>query len=287
MKPKHFILGFIFALTACQPKEKPVIQTTTTDRDTVMVAADVDYDFGDKSYRSFVAYKGDSTELKPVVFIVPEWWGLNEYAKKRAKMLADEGYFAMALDFYGNGASTENPAEAQELATPYYANPALGKNAYEAAKLEIRNFPNADTARVAIIGYCFGGAQALNMGRQDETLKGAVSFHGNLMTGVKPNNNKVKMLVMNGEADTFVPQTEIDTFKAEMDSAGIDYQFINYPNAIHAFTNPDATAIGKKYDMKVAYNEEADKKSWNELLNFLTGIFNENQNGKSENLKTE
>ena len=113
----------------------------------------------------------------------------------------------------------------------------------------------------------------LNMARQNPDLKGVVSFHGNLMTGVKPNNNKVKVLVCNGAADNFVPEKEIEEFKKEMTENKIDYQFINYPNAVHAFTNPNSTAVGKKFNMNIAYNKPADVKSWKKMKTFLSKIF--------------
>ena len=144
---------------------------------------------------------------------------------------------------------------------------------FDKAKAQLLKFDNADYNKIAVIGYCFGGAQALNMARLEDDLKGVVSFHGNLMTGIKPKNNDVKILVLNGAADNFVPSEEIAAFKKQMDSAKIDYKFIDYPNALHSFTNPDATAIGGKYNMKVAYNKEADEKSWNDMKTFLTEIF--------------
>ncbi|MBA5630504.1 dienelactone hydrolase family protein [Moheibacter lacus] len=253
------------------PNEKPAQSVAVND--SILTEKEISYDSNGKNFKSFVFFKGDSTVSKPVVLVVPEWWGVNDYAKTRAKQLAEEGYFAMAVDFYGDGKVVDNPEDAQKLATPFYENPALAKQAYDAAKSELSNFSNADTSKMAIIGYCFGGAQALNMARQDASLKGAVSFHGNLLTGVKPNNNSVKLLVLNGEADSFVSAEEIAGFKAEMDSAKVDYKFINYPGAVHAFTNPDATEIGKKFNLQIAYDKDADEKSWKELQDFLTVIF--------------
>ncbi len=262
---------------ACQNKEKnePIShdENQTEIKDTAIQTHTVTYSSGGKTFKSFAAFSGDSAQLKPVVLIIPEWWGMNDYAEYRAREIAKLGYFAMALDFYGDGKIADTPDEAQKLATPFYENPAMGKQAFDAAKAKLTEFQNADTSKIVAIGYCFGGAQALNMGRQENDLKGAVSFHGNLMTGVKPNNNSVKLLVLNGEADTFISQEEIVAFKAEMDSAKIDYKFVNYPGAVHAFTNPDATEVGKKFDMKVEYNKEADEKSWEELKAFLSDVF--------------
>lgn len=231
------------------------------------------YNLGGTNYKSFVAFSTDSDRPKPVVMVIPEWWGLNDYAKSRAKQLAELGYFAMAVDFYGEGKVVEHPQEAEKLASPFYKIPINAKTIFDGAKAKVVSYPNADISKIAVIGYCFGGAQALNMARQESDLKGAVSFHGNLMTGVKSKNNKVKILVCNGANDTFVSPEEIAAFKKEMDSAKINYTFIDYPNSLHSFTNPASTEVGKKFNMKIAYNKEADEKSWNDMKKFLADIF--------------
>lgn len=234
---------------------------------------EVSYVLNGKKYQSFVAFSEDSMMKKPVVMVIPEWWGLTDYAKNRAKQLAELGYFAIAVDFYGDGKVVDNPDDAQKLAQPFYENPDASKAVFDAAKAQISKFKRADPSKIAVIGYCFGGAQALNMARQDKELKGAVSFHGNLITGVKPDNNAVPMLICNGADDSFVAAKEIAEFKKEMDSAKIKYTFINYPNAVHSFTNPASTEAGKKFNMKIAYNKAADEKSWNDMKVFFKEIF--------------
>ena len=275
---KKFKIAFlsitIFLAFSCQQEKKTddisnlqSVKTTSGE----MTTEEVSYDIDGKTFKSFVAYKGD--EVKPVVMVLPEWWGVTDYVKNRAKQLAELGYFAMVVDYYGGGKTVDNPEQASKLAEPFYKIPINAKLMFDKAKAQLLKFPNANYDKIAAIGYCFGGAQALNMARQEDELKGVVSFHGNLMTGIKPKNNDVKILVLNGEADTFVPQEEIAAFKKQMDSAKIDYKFISYPGAVHSFTNPASTEIGKKYDMKVAYNKEADEKSWNEMKTFLQEIF--------------
>jgi dienelactone hydrolase len=267
------LLAFLLSLSSCFKKSEKVMLSEIGEKAPVKVETKtVEYQLNGKTYKSFAAYQ-DGADKSPVVFVIPEWWGLNDYAKNRAKQLAELGYFALAVDFYGNGESVETPEEATKLSGPFYGNAVLAKETFDAAKKSIAKFPSADLSQTAVIGYCFGGAQALNMARQEADLKGVVSFHGNLMTGVKPNNNDVPYLVLNGEDDSYVPQKERDAFKKQMDSAQIDYQFINYPGAIHSFTNPNSTAIGKKYDMKVAYNKSADEKSWQEMKTFFDKIF--------------
>lgn len=225
------------------------------------------------THRSFAAYNPDLEGKLPVVFVIPEWWGLNDYAKNRVKMLAELGYYAVGVDYYGEQKVVSTPDEAQKLSSHFYEIPIDARRMFDAAKHQVILQDKADYDKMAIIGYCFGGAQALNMGRQSEDFKGVVSFHGNLKTGVRAKNNKVKYLVANGANDSFVSAEEIAAFKKEMDSAKINYTFIDYPNSFHSFTNPDATEVGKKFNMKIAYNKEADEKSWEDMKKFLAEIF--------------
>lgn len=268
---KIFTLAILLFSFSC--KQKSAINSVSSVSQDQIKTEEITYTAKGKNYKSFVAYDPTFNSLRPVVFVIPEWWGLNDYAKNRAKQLAELGYFAMAVDFYGDGKVVENPSDAQKLATPFYENSILAKETFDLAKSQLKNFKNVDENKLAAIGYCFGGAQVLNMARQENDLKGVVSFHGNLMTGVKPNNNQVKILVCNGAADSFVPADEIEAFKKEMTDYKIDFKFINYPDAIHSFTNPASTEVGKKFNLKVAYNKEADQNSWQEMKQFLTKIF--------------
>ncbi|AQX06443.1 dienelactone hydrolase family protein [Elizabethkingia meningoseptica] len=238
-----------------------------------IVTQTLSYTNNGKAYKSFLAFDESKKGELPVVFIIPEWWGMNDYVKRRAEQLAGLGYMAVAIDMYGDGKVVDNPDDAGKLAKPFYGNADLAKQSFEAALKQVQNIQKANKTKMAAIGYCFGGAMALNMARINEPLKGVVSFHGNLMSGVKPVANNVSILVLNGADDTFVSKDEIASFKKEMDSAKIQYKFVDYPGAVHSFTNPDATETGKKYNMKVAYNEAADKASWEEMKGFLNKIF--------------
>ncbi|HSN60364.1 MAG TPA: dienelactone hydrolase family protein, partial [Ferruginibacter sp.] len=222
----------------------------------------------------YVAYDASTDKKRPVVLIVHEWWGLNDYAKSRAKQLAELGYLAMAVDFYGNGQQADNPDLAGKLATPFYQQPAMAKARFDAALAKVKTMAQADTNQIAAIGYCFGGAQVLNMARMGSPLKGVVSFHGNLV-GVPADKNLLtaNVLVCHGEADPFVPATEVAQFKKQMDSIGAPYTFKGYANAKHAFTNPAATEMGTKFSIPVAYNAAADSTSWNDMKVFFGQIF--------------
>ncbi len=226
------------------------------------------------SMNGFVAWDSSTTKRRPVVIIIHEWWGLNDYAKSRAKQLAELGYLAMAMDMYGNGLTADNPDEAGKLAMPFYTNPALAKNHFDAAMAKIRTYPVADTTQIAAIGYCFGGGMVLNLARLGEPLAAAVSFHGSLV-GVPADKNLLKapVLVCHGDSDQFVKQEEVARFKKQMDSIQANYTFKTYPGAMHAFTNPNATAMGQKFSLPIAYNAAADTASWNDMKTFFGKIF--------------
>jgi dienelactone hydrolase len=234
----------------------------------------VRYKAGDIKAVGFVAYDENRKGKLPVVLVVHEWWGLNDYPKMRARMLAELGYFAMAVDLYGDGKIAASPAEAQQLAGRFYQNPSLVKINMDAAVEKIREFPRADPGNMAAIGYCFGGFSVLNYAKLGAPLKGVVSFHGGL-GGVVPDKGllKARLLICHGGSDKFVSMSDVELFKHRMDSIGANYTVKVYPNATHAFSNPESTANGKRFNMPIEYNAAADKNSWNDMKVFLERIF--------------
>ena len=143
--------------------------------------------------------------------------------------------------------------------------------AYEFLKRE----PTVDPARIGAIGYCFGGAVVLTMARQGADLKGVASFHGSLVTKqpAEPGRVKAKVLVLHGQDDSHITKEQVAAFKEEMTRAGADFRFISYPGAQHGFTNPEADHAAKKFGMGVAYNRDADMKSWDEMKRFFRSVF--------------
>ena len=224
--------------------------------------------------KGFVVYDESKLGKRPAILVVHEWWGLNEYVKNRARKLAALGYIAMAVDMYGDGKTASNPQQAQEMASPFYKNPQLAKTRLDAALDKVKEFKETDATKIAAIGYCFGGSVLLNSAKLGADLKGVVSFHGGL-SGVPANKEllKAKILVCHGAADKFVSESDVVNFKNSLDSIGADYTFKIYANATHAFTNPDATETGKKFNMPIEYNETADKASWIDMQNFLNNLF--------------
>lgn len=234
----------------------------------------VTYTLDSVKMNGFVAYDESSDAKRPVVLVIHEWWGLNDYTKKRARELAALGYLALAVDMFGDGKTADNPEKAMQLAGPFYQNPVMAKQRFDAALAKIKTYGVADTTKIAAIGYCFGGGMVLNIARLGENLKGVVSFHGGLI-GAPVNKDllKANILVCHGETDQFVPAGDVARFKQEMDSIGAMYTFKSYPNATHAFTNPDATENGKKFSLPIAYNAQADTASWKDMNAFFATIF--------------
>jgi dienelactone hydrolase len=249
--------------------------TTSTETKTPKIKEEaVSYKIDTLNMKSYVYYDENIEGKRPAVLVVHEWWGLNDYIKRRARMLAEMGYIAMAVDMYGNGRMGNDPGTAQALATPFYMHPDMAKKHFDAALEELKKNPNVDQSKIAGIGYCFGGGVLLNLARMGEPLNGVVSFHGTLI-GTPPDKNltKAEILVCHGEADSFVPKADVDKFKKQMDSIGKSYTFKSYPGATHAFTNPDATETGKKFKMPIEYNAAADTASWNDMKDFFGRIF--------------
>jgi dienelactone hydrolase len=280
MKQKLMIaFAMLVILTACNETENKQDEKLETNKENAMKTMaikteNVDYSGDAVTMKGFVAYNEDTIASKPVVLILPEWWGIGDYTRGRAKQLAELGYVAFAVDMYGDGKTAETPDEAGKLATPFYTSATLGKARFDAAMEKIKTYKFADMNKVAAIGYCFGGAMVLNMARAGEPLKGVVSFHGNLI-GNKLDKNllKAEVLVCHGDDDKFVLPDEVAIFKKQMDSVGASYVFKNYAGATHAFSNPAATEKGKKYNIPVAYNAAADTASFNEMKVFFEKIF--------------
>ena len=243
--------------------------------DTKIVGKEASYSAGGVVMKGYLAYDESMKGKRPGVLVVHEWWGLNDYARKRARMLAELGYTALAVDMYGEGKVAQHPDDAGKFSSALMKNFDVGKARFMAALDFLKGQPTVDPTRIAAIGYCFGGGIVLNMARQGVDLKGVASFHGNL-TAVKPaqpGSVKAKILVLHGADDKFVTKEQVEAFKSEMKAAGADFRFISYPGAVHSFTNPDADELGKKYNIPIAYNRDADKQSWEELKKFLSNIF--------------
>jgi dienelactone hydrolase len=251
-----------------------VMAAVQISADTNVQGKAVDYSANGVVMKGYFAYDENIKGKRPGVLVVHEWWGHNEYARSRARMLAKLGYAALAVDMYGDGKQAMHPDDAGKFSSELMKNFEVAKSRFIAAMDFLKQQPAVDSERIAAVGYCFGGGIVLNMARQGVDLKGVASFHGGL-TAVKPaqpGSVKAKILVLNGADDKFTTPEQIDAFRQEMKTSGADFQFISYPGAMHSFTNPDADAYAKKFNLPLAYNADADKRSWNELKMFLRKI---------------
>jgi dienelactone hydrolase len=240
-----------------------------------VVTKAVEYKAGDITLKGYIAYDNSIKGKRPGVIVIHEWWGLTDYPKKRAEMLAKLGYVALAADMYGDGKIADNPADAQKFAGESMKDVNLFKSKFLAAMDFLKQDEHTDPTRIAAIGYCYGGGVVLNMARAGVDLKGVVSFHGSLGAVIPAEKGKVKakLLVCSGAADKFISAEAVDGFKKEMKDAGANLKYVAYEGATHAFSNPEATAMGKKFNMPIAYNEKADKGSWSEMQKFFNTIF--------------
>ncbi len=230
----------------------------------------LDYKIDGKTYRAFYAKPTVVSPRTITVLIVHEWWGLNDYPKSRALKLAREGFIGVCIDMYGAGKVADNPTDAMAFSGPFYKDPEMAHARFMAGYDAALKIAGVDSEKMVAIGYCFGGAMVLNAAKHGAPVDAVVSFHGGL-AGVPVDGEKLTaaVLVCHGAADGFVPQADVDALQEQMNENGEDYTFISYPDATHAFTNPDATATGKKFNLPIAYNEAADLKSWGDFIKFM------------------
>lgn len=237
-----------------------------------------------------VAYSADGVEMtgylawddaiegqRPGVLVVHEWWGQNEYPRKRARMLAELGYTALALDMYGGRKQADHPDGAGAFMRESLDNLPGSRNRFNAALELLRSEPSVDASKIAAIGYCYGGGVVLHMARYGADLRAVASFHGSLGLGIAPEGEgrevTARIVVYNGEDDPFVAPQQIDALEAEMASAGANYEYIGFPGARHSFTNPDATETGQKFGIPLEYNRLADEASWAHMQLVFNKVF--------------
>jgi dienelactone hydrolase len=245
------------------------------NRETSIKTEEVNYSSDGTNLKGYIAYDENMEGERPGVIVVHEWWGHNQYARKRAEMLAELGYVALAIDMFGNGKQANHPDDAMKFVTEVANNMEAAKARFEAGINLLKEQHQTDSEHIAAIGYCFGGGVVLRMALSGVNLDGVVSFHGDLPADSisNPGQVKTRLLVCNGADDPFNPPEKVDTFEKTMNSAGIKYKLVNYQGAVHSFTSPAADSLGKKFNLPLAYNKEADEKSWAEMQKFFDEIF--------------
>ena len=286
---KHFTKTFLIILSAsliaaCGSQQKSDAQSEKDMRDSVQVvkkphveSREVSYSSDSTTMTGYIAYDSNIEEKRPGILIIHEWWGHTDHVRKRADALAELGYVGFALDMYGDGKKAEHPDDAMKYSQMVMKNMDGAKARFDAAYQQLASDPHVDPNKISVIGYCFGGAVALSMANAGEPLDGVAIFHSSVQVAIPPSDKlKAKVLVQNGGDDPFISPESIAAFKSQMDSLGVDYEYISYPGAQHGFTNPAATDLGKKFEMPISYNQAADTTSWNKLKTFLQDLYPSN-----------
>jgi len=255
MKPALIaLLSFASALLPAAIVEKPV-----------------EYMAGDVVCEGWATYDAATAVKRPSVLIVHQWTGVSDNEKMRAKMLVELGFNVLIADVYGKGIRPVPPAAGQE-AGKYKKDRALLRQRVNAALAVLMKDTRTDVSKVVCIGYCFGGTAAIELARSGAAVKGVVSFHGGLDSPAPADGRSIKgkVLALHGADDPFVPAKDLAAFELEMKDAGVDYKLVQYPGAVHSFTQK---AAGNDNSKGAAYNEAADKASWEEMKSFFTRLF--------------
>lgn len=258
----RLIAGGAAALLLCGAAQAAVKEEAVTYKD------------GDTTMKGFVVYDDAKKGKRPGIVVVHEWWGITKHVREEARKLAGQGYTAFVADMFGDGKTADNPKDAGALAGSVRKNPAVMQSRFAAARDTLAKHATVDGGRIGAAGFCFGGSVVLDMARAGMDLAGVAAFHASLPPSggqAAAGKVKAKVLVLNGAADPFIKPETVDAFKKEMEAAKVDYRYINYPDAVHAFTNPEATAKGKQFNLPLAYHPEADKQSKAEAAKFFAG----------------
>ncbi len=252
------LAGFIVGICALNVNAEVVTKTVT-------------YKHGDVELEGYLAYDDALEGRRPGVLVVHEWWGLNDYAKRRARMLAELGYVAFAADMYGKGKVTADPKQASQWASHLTGDAEQWRKRALVALKVLREQPQTEGDKVAAIGYCFGGSTVLELAIGGADVDGVVSFHGGLPKGIKPGADiGAKVVICHGGADSFVKPDDITRFQNALNDAGVDWQMHTYGGAQHSFTNPGADAYGMN---GVKYDKAADRRSWRHMQQLFDELF--------------
>ncbi|MBF0284670.1 MAG: dienelactone hydrolase family protein [Magnetococcales bacterium] len=230
------------------------------------------YQDGETPLAGYLAWDDAFSGPRPGVLVVHEWWGLNDYAKKRAEMLAGLGYVALAADMYGVGHVTTHAKEAKGWMEQVTGNQEMWQRRAVLALDQLKKAPTVDSSRMAAIGYCFGGATVMQLAYAGAEVKGVVSFHGSMPLATAEQTAKIKgkVMIAHGYADAFIPAERVTAFQQALDLGGVDWRMLTLGGAVHGFTNPEAAKAGME---GMRYDEKADQRSWRAMQDFFNEIF--------------
>lgn len=255
----------------------PAPEATTETKETPafeLGTEEVAYSTESTKMAGYFAYDKASAERRPGILVVHEWWGQNDYVRKRTEMLAELGYVALAVDMYGDGATASHPEEAMGFTSKVMENMDESTARFKAAMETLAAHPMVQADKISAVGYCFGGSVALSMANAGLRLDGVAAFHSGVNLPIAPSDDvTARMLVQNGAADPMITATDAENFKNQMNDAGVELEYIAYPDVMHAYTNPDADAMGEKFELPLKYDADADAESWERLREFLKGLY--------------
>lgn len=268
-----FLIGMF--VVACTSTEK---EQATNDKveEATAPSGEVEYSADTTTLKGYFAVNTSTEGKKPGILVIHEWWGHNEHSRNRADMLADLGYVAFALDMYGDGKNTNHPKDAGKFMTAVVSNMDVARARFESALEQLKNHPNVDPEKIGVVGYCFGGTMALSMANAGYDLDAVAAFHAGLKLPIMPEGQgsvKAKILVANGADDPWVSEQQVADIQAVMEGAGVDYKYVAYEGATHAFTNKGADALGAEHNLPLAYNAAADSASWEEMKMLFKNSF--------------
>ncbi len=234
----------------------------------------VSYEDGEVALRGSLSVDDAVEGKRPGILVIHEWWGLNDYAKRRAEQLASMGYVAFAVDMYGEGKVADHPADARTWSGHVTRNVTQWQKRALAGLEVLRRRPEVDPKRIAAIGYCFGGATVLQLAYSGADIAGAVSFHGSLPAPDQRQAAQIKtrILICHGASDDFIAAERIDKLRTALESASADWQMVTYGGAVHSFTNP---AADKRNMAGLGYDKRADRRSWMHMKMFFDEVFSD------------
>ncbi len=274
----YFLLIALVFTVSCKQEtkteSKPKTDNTSEIAAVKVKGTEVAYATDSTKLKGYIAYDENKKGKRPGILIVHEWWGHNDYVRQRADMLASLGYTAIAVDMYGEGKQAGHPDDAGKFAGQVMSNLPEATARFNAAVSLLKGHASVDPEKMAAIGYCFGGSVALTMANSGADLDAVAAFHSGVALPVMPNEKlKARVLVCNGADDPFINPESVTAFKTALDSLGTKYEYVAYPGVKHSFTSKEADANGEKFKLPLAYDAEADQKSWASLQEMLKEVF--------------
>ncbi|TAI48805.1 dienelactone hydrolase family protein [Flagellimonas allohymeniacidonis] len=266
----------VIGMASCKQKSesKTAEEIEAEELPAKVMGQEVTYATDSTNLKGYIAVNENIEGKRPGVLIVHEWWGHNDYVRERADMLAEMGYTAFAVDMYGDGVQANHPDDAGKFAMSVFNNLPEATARFNAALELLKSQESVDPEKIAAIGYCFGGSVALTMANTGADLDAVAAFHSGVQLPVMPSNDlKARVLVCNGAADPFIAEESVEAFKKAMDSVGANYEYVSYPDVKHSFTSKAADANAEKFGLPLAYDADADTKSWASLQKLFEEVF--------------